>query len=1186
MGKKYIIFFLLVYTAAKSVDSVHYAPININKITAWYASDGRQETFHPLTKQYGVSFPRRTTNSVYTAGILFGGKLFQNNQTTLFANGSWYDNTMEQGGIIGIGTGVAEDKTSDNVRMWRIRRDYSRADLRRDAADVFNLQDNAVSFRDIERLRAQYRKDWMEWPASKGAPFYDSDNNGIYEPKFTIDANGKEHPLFFPDADEPGIANADQILWYVCNDVNRNSPWASRGVGLEMQLTVWAYNQMPPLSNIIFKNARFIYKGVANTQMNSELRDMYVSVFSDIDIGTIFDDLAGCDSALGLGYIYNSTVLDKEYQRYSIIPPAIGYDLLQGPAVQSIASDSGIFKLQYRKGIKNLPANSFAYSSGNAIGPSWGASGLNQVYQLLRGYPARPDNAPLKTDPVLKTPTKFWVNGDPISMKGWIDGVYDPAGNRDMYLSAGPFTMALSDTQEIVVAMIVGEGADRSGSLSALFYFDRFAQELHDNLYNVMQPIQSPLVTATALENGVILEWERDTASYGTIERYSVSNHRFEGYTVYQLPSLNSPRSQWKRIKTFDVKNEVTHIVQPKYNIITQKIEEEIVQKGSNSGIERYIYITGDSLRNNNLINGQKYYFAVTSYTYNSNINAAVRSYESSPFIVEVVPQMPKPGTVLPYKLNQILNTQSVNIIGNNDARIGVKVLNPYLVKGGLYEILFGKPGVQTNYTIVKNLTGTDYFEQTAKITSSAITPALIPDPHSTGNGRFVLNDAKTQIKYDIEILNITGSPISASVKLGTKQSVGVVVKDLTITNGIISGYWTSSDNSQPLSDSLVKEFIGGNLFIVINTLNYPQGEIRGQIENGLIPRTVLPFATSTTEQSSITSFQEIRISSEAISVFCAPASLGIKLGQQIFPTSGEIINTPNLEGTYTIIGPGSSLSGNRPFESEIEIRFTSAENWAIVSASSPATSKYIRVPFEIFVNSVRVWPVISNAIFSDSVWDTKGNYFQNGRPTFDAIAGIVDTVDAVGNKISYFETIQNGNLPTTNLVKGKLINAVNHIAKNISFVDLKGEGIPPATGTIVRLVPFKSIRHGDVKRIELQPIRTNDIELAKKQKDDIKVFPNPYYGVNSFENSSSNKYVTFSHLPEKAKLRIFNLAGIHVRTLIKDSPSQFFTWDLKNLRGFYVSSGIYIIHISMEELGEKIIKAAIIMEDQQLNTF
>jgi hypothetical protein len=111
--------------------------------------------------------------------------------------------------------------------------------------------------------------------------------------------------------------------------------------------------------------------------------------------------------------------------------------------------------------------------------------------------------------------------------------------------------------------------------------------------------------------------------------------------------------------------------------------------------------------------------------------------------------------------------------------------------------------------------------------------------------------------------------------------------------------------------------------------------------------------------------------------------------------------------------------------------------------------------------------------------------------------------------------------------------------------------------------------------------------DLAKTQVDKINVFPNPYYGVNTEELNKYNKFVTFSHLPEKATIRIFNLAGVHVRTINKEDIDQFLRWDLANSAGLPVASGLYLAYIDLPDLGEtKILKIAIIQEQQILDRF
>ena len=105
---------------------------------------------------------------------------------------------------------------------------------------------------------------------------------------------------------------------------------------------------------------------------------------------------------------------------------------------------------------------------------------------------------------------------------------------------------------------------------------------------------------------------------------------------------------------------------------------------------------------------------------------------------------------------------------------------------------------------------------------------------------------------------------------------------------------------------------------------------------------------------------------------------------------------------------------------------------------------------------------------------------------------------------------------------------------------------------------------------------------------DEINVFPNPYYGINTEELNKYNRFVTFNHIPDgNVKVRIFNLAGVLVRTLDKEDAGQFMRWDLANEDGLPVASGLYIAYIDMPDLGTtKILKLAIVQEQQVLDRF
>jgi hypothetical protein len=112
----------------------------------------------------------------------------------------------------------------------------------------------------------------------------------------------------------------------------------------------------------------------------------------------------------------------------------------------------------------------------------------------------------------------------------------------------------------------------------------------------------------------------------------------------------------------------------------------------------------------------------------------------------------------------------------------------------------------------------------------------------------------------------------------------------------------------------------------------------------------------------------------------------------------------------------------------------------------------------------------------------------------------------------------------------------------------------------------------------------------AKDEVQRINVFPNPYYGYQYRESSRDQHYVTFSHLPQHAVIRVFDLSGVLVKTIThsSDTPnSQFDTWNLQNDAGYPVASGVYVVYIDMPEIGAtKILKLAVIQEQQILKVY
>jgi hypothetical protein len=110
----------------------------------------------------------------------------------------------------------------------------------------------------------------------------------------------------------------------------------------------------------------------------------------------------------------------------------------------------------------------------------------------------------------------------------------------------------------------------------------------------------------------------------------------------------------------------------------------------------------------------------------------------------------------------------------------------------------------------------------------------------ATGFGLFTLNDAQTELAFQITYSGLTGGPISgAHFHNGPAGVNAPVVRGLDISaatspDGSFMGVWSSTD-MQPLTTFLVSELFAGRIYFNIHTNdtalpNFPGGEIRDQL--------------------------------------------------------------------------------------------------------------------------------------------------------------------------------------------------------------------------------------------------------------------------------------------------------------------------------------------------------------------
>ena len=187
--------------ASSVAGSPSSAALSVNRLTMWANSDGVLG-YNSARQGPGVVYPRGSSTVVSREGLVWGGFVRDGGDAVLRIGGQTFQSGTIPGRI--VRPGVAENPSSQDVRIFRIRRDWAKGDLRRDAAESYGIPDVLVTPNDLTLLREQYRRDWLEWPWEKGAPYYE--RNGI--PGYQPVADGLIDSL----GDEPGLADADQRL--------------------------------------------------------------------------------------------------------------------------------------------------------------------------------------------------------------------------------------------------------------------------------------------------------------------------------------------------------------------------------------------------------------------------------------------------------------------------------------------------------------------------------------------------------------------------------------------------------------------------------------------------------------------------------------------------------------------------------------------------------------------------------------------------------------------------------------------------------------------------------------------------------------------------------------------------------------------------------------------------------------
>jgi hypothetical protein len=1235
--------------------------MDINNLNALEANTGYSD-YNLNSNLEGTEFPKgKGTNAVFEAGFLWGG--YPNGNTSqVTVGGSAYITGLQPGPI--LANGQAADPSDSRWSIYRVRPDVypggPAVDL---TSDVAAYAEGGQTFT-AAQLRAQYESDWTNWPAhgtanDLGAPFTDVNGDGIYEPGIDI----------------PGVPGADQTCYFVANDMDTlqaESLYGTPPLGIELHVTYWAYAQQGALGDMYFKKWDIINKGFQQNTIDS----MFVSFWTDVDLGYAGDDKVGCDTTLSMSFTYNGEPTDAVYA--PLPPPADGFTFFQGPVVPGNPTDSAIsigwpFKFSEIHGKKNLPMTAAYYfknGDANVGDPPQGApTGSTQFYNFFNGEYGL--SGIEFTDPN-GNKTKFAYSGDPVAGTGWIDP--EPFDKRQG-MASGPFNMAPGDTQQVVIAeMFAGAttGIDYLSAISLVKFYDITAQASYNNFFQIPLAPPPPQVVVTNLSNKVILDWSQNAKAISATENYNSLGYTFEGYDVYQLPPPNSSASP-KRLATFDIIDGVLRISDDSFDATSGVVSLQPDEYGTDSGIQRYFIDSTDAFNGNlPLNNGTNYYFAVTAYGYNPK--GVPKALENPMSSITVNPHSNNPG-VASSNLGP-LSSSNITHSGTADATVSVKVVNPSLTTGDKYQVSFhnelyslGSNGIWTDITAaskklakVKDLTGSyltnsaAYSETKGQIDLHFLVTVVSPN-YDYCDGVVITLPAGVTIDTII-------SPVSLNSSIGTVIPYTYIAKNTIFFgdsarsgNGIFAGgedivfiintpnlpiqtnYIMYDDNfgvENGYGGTLVDIFGTDTLTTIANQLitqnqwnvtDVTTGNIVLQnqtIYNGsdlYNPQTYFkanniygPGGSSYSNGGmnfggGAVNFAGIQVAvNGSNNPFVAPTTLGNVI------LNGTPMNFASSTGwedakslyeitDFTFFGDGGTAQGSlsiynggvtvgatdiNSLQQDYELRWTGVTGDTTINGQTVVITKsggsfatlfaahqyklandplnpnpgsnnafMIRIPFE-------VWNTVKNEQVNLLVYDREGDPTQPNFMVWNTLNRMYTWV--VNTKYNSAAIID----PTSQVVADSATWNWVFFASNFT------------TGDDIKIIYNNPIQIGKDTYTFTVPGTVYSSTQAKKDVSNINVFPNPYYGVNSQETSKYARFVTFSHLPAAATIRIFNLAGIQVKVIYHTDGTQFQQWDLTNNSGLPVASGLYIVYIDMPAIGAtKILKAAIIQEQQ-----
>lgn len=476
----------------------------------------------------------------------------------------------------------------------------------------------------------------------------------------------------YPNMENPG--RGDQMIWWVFNDRgNIKTETQTESIGLEMQTSAFAFSTKDFLNDATFFNYHVINR--AGLRLDS----CYMATWTDADLGYYRDDYIGCDTARGLGILYNAVPIDGngEVSSYGANPPMVGVDFFIGPKRYFPSPFTG------KDTFEKLKMQAFTYFDNNSDPRIGNPRNGTEIYYYMTG--SQKNGQPFVNDYQgpgiaakglgLGPKIRFVFPGE--VDKDWSEcNCKNPPDDRRFIHSAGPFVLRPGEDNDIIIGAVwvANTGGCPNTSFKKIRVADDMAQELFDNNFRTIEGPETPRLVVREMDRKLVFYLMNDAKSTNYQEKYGYgidsakyrvastkakaaksadTLYKFEGYRLFQLrdaaitpAQIFNERGEIDNTVAYevfqtDIKNGVKQLTNWSKNINIEGCDScftPIVKvEGKDQGIVHSFQLTEDAFAkgaDKGFVNYRTYYFIAIAYAYNNFANFSVAHSENTQDVV------------------------------------------------------------------------------------------------------------------------------------------------------------------------------------------------------------------------------------------------------------------------------------------------------------------------------------------------------------------------------------------------------------------------------------------------------------------------------------------------------------------------------------------------------------------------